>query len=58
MEAATTEATDTQMEAATTEAADTKTEDQSKIPSAPSIIPEENENSNDVEQQSRIESMQ
>jgi hypothetical protein len=69
-EVATTEATDTQMVAAATEATDTQTEaeieeetrlsteDQPKIPSAPSMIPEESENSNDVEPQSRIESTQ
>jgi len=49
-------ATDTQTAAETNEATDTTTEDQSKIPSAPSIIPEESENSDDVEPQSRIES--
>jgi hypothetical protein len=57
-EAATNEATDTKTEAATNEATDPTTEDQSKILSAPSIIPEENENSDDVAPQSRIESTQ
>jgi hypothetical protein len=55
-EAETKEEGDTKTEAE--EEAGLNTEDESKIPSAPSIIPEANENSNDVEPQSRIESAQ
>ena len=57
-EAATEEATDTKTEAEIEEETHHNTEDQQKIPSAPSMIPEEYENSNDVELQSRIESTQ
>jgi hypothetical protein len=52
------QATDTTTEAEIKEETDANTEDQSKILSAPSIIPEANENSDDVEPQSRIESTQ
>jgi hypothetical protein len=66
IKAATDTTTETEIKAAadtTTEAeikaeTDANIEDQSKIPSAPSIIPEANENSDDVEPQSRIESTQ
>jgi hypothetical protein len=69
-EAATEVATNTRTEAATEVATNTKTEadiedenrlnteNQPKIPSTPSIIPEGNENSNAVDPQSRIESPQ